>query len=390
MASPETMREIRLRLAGRVAEHVRNDSGDIAPAVRHEPVSFYLDPELFAREQQKLFRETPLVACLSGELPEPGSYLSFDDAGVPIIVWRGRDRVVRAFLNICAHRGARLCREAIGAGHRLTCRFHGWTFGSDGRAIGVPEEAMFDGEIDGDKGLVAVPAEERHGLVFVQATPGSHMDLDAHLGDFGAELAALDLGQAVRVHETEFEVNANWKYVLDTYFENYHVAALHRETFAPNFLHRVRLFDAWGGHHRLTFPQRGVLDWIDKPEAEWPIETLPLAYFIFPNTVIPLGTVATPNGAYFSVNQIFPLGVGRMKNRYGVYAPYGVRSPEHQADLKAAFDAGVLVLGEEDYSVTGESFPALAALPPDKTFPIGRNEVGVQNFHAHVRRALAD
>jgi hypothetical protein len=214
------------------------------------------------------------------------------------------------------------------------------------------------------------------------------MDLDAHLGGFDAELAALDLGQAVRVYETEFEVTANWKYVLDTYFENYHVAALHKETFAPNFLHKVRLFDAWGGHHRLTFPQREVLDWIDKPESEWPIETLPLAYFLFPNTVIPLGTVATPNGAYFSINQIYPRGVGRMKTRYGVYAPYGVQSPEHQADLKRAFDAGVLVLGEEDYSVAGESFPTFDTLPAGKTFPIGRNEIGVQNFHHHVRRAL--
>jgi nitrite reductase/ring-hydroxylating ferredoxin subunit len=386
----ESLREIRAQLARRVVTHLKNDTTDLAPTVMHDEVGFYVDPELYAREQRKLFHETPLVVCLSGDLPKPGSFFLFEDVGVPILVWRGRDGQVRAFLNICAHRGARLCREASGEAGRLSCRFHGWTYASDGAVVGVPEEEHFCGEIDRNRQLVPVPAEERHGVVFVQAQAGSRMDLDAYLGAFEPELAALNLGAATRVHETEFRVACNWKYALDTYFENYHVAALHRETFAPHFLHKVRLFDAWGGHHRLTFPHRGAYDWIDKPEAEWPIDTLPIAYFLFPNTVIPLGTIATPNGSYFSINQIFPLAVGEMMTRYSIYAPRGVQSPEHLADITRAFETSKRVIGEEDYDLAGESYPALSALPGGTTFPIGRNEIGVQNFHQSVRLAVAD
>jgi phenylpropionate dioxygenase-like ring-hydroxylating dioxygenase large terminal subunit len=386
----EAMREIRLRLARRVVEHLKHDTTDLAPDVMHDDVAFYRDPARYEREMQKLFRETPLVAGLSQELPTPGSYLLFEDAGVPIVVWRGQDRQVRAFLNICAHRGARLCREASGRANRLSCRFHGWTYDSTGKLIGVPEEEHFLGQLERNRSLVALPAEERHGVVFVQAEPGSSMDLDAHLGAFEPELAALDLGAATRVFEEDFHVTCNWKYALDTYFENYHVAALHRETFAPNFLHKVRLFDAWGGHHRLTFPHRSVYEWIDKPEDEWPIDTLPIAYFLFPNTVIPLGTVATANGSYFSINQIFPVSVGEMKTRYGIYAPRGVQSPEHLADLTRAFEASKRVLSEEDYAMAGDSYPAFHALPAGTTFPIGRNEVGVQNFHHNIRLAVGD
>jgi phenylpropionate dioxygenase-like ring-hydroxylating dioxygenase large terminal subunit len=360
---------------------------DLAPSVEHTDVSFFLDPEMYQREHRTLFLQTPLVACLSKDLPESGSYRVFDEVGVPIVVMRGKDAKVRAFLNICSHRGARLVRQNCGNASRFTCRFHGWTYDTTGKAIGVPEEQQFCGKIEGQKRLVSLPAEERHGLVFVQATPGSTMDLDAHLGEFGQQLALLDLDQATRVLEDEIRVPSNWKYTYDTYAENYHLPVLHRDTIGHVFAHNLNIFETWGPHHRFTWPQQSIYDWMHKPESEWPIEALPLTYFLFPNMHMAVGSTS-PNGAFISIHRLFPQSVGELLTKITIYAPYGVQSKQHQAEIEASFNAAKQAVKDEDYSVTGEAWSRLSALPAGTKFVAGRHEIGVQYFHSNVRRFL--
>jgi nitrite reductase/ring-hydroxylating ferredoxin subunit len=379
------MREHRLKLARRIAEYARVGRTDLAPGVEHTDVSFFLDPGLYEREHRRLFLETPLVACLSKDLPEPESYRVFDETGVPIVVMRGRDNKVRAFLNICRHRGARLVREDHGKASRFTCRFHGWTFNSMGKAIGVPEEQQFCGQIDEQKHLVSVPAEERYGLVFVQPTPNSAMDLDAHLGEFGQELELLDLDQASLVIEGEIHSPSNWKYTYITYAENYHLPILHRDTLAHVFAHNLNLFDTWGPHHRFTWPQQTIYEWMNKPESEWPIDALPLTYLIFPNFNMAVGSTSA-SGAYISVHRVFPKSVSEMVTKISIYAPFGVQSPEHRAEMEASFKLSMHANEAEDYSVTGEAYPVLAALPRGTKFVAGRHEIGVQNFYRNVRK----
>ncbi len=380
--SSQEMRDLRLELSRRIVVHAEAGTTDMAPSVLNEDVDFYRDPEIFAKEYQKLFRETPIVACLSKELPEKGSYRAFDDLDVPIIVWRGRDGVARAFLNICPHRGARVAREVCGKASRMSCRFHAWTFDPTGKAIGVPEESQFDGEIEDRKRLTAIPCEERHGLVFIQATVGSTMDLDAHLGDFGKELELLDFAQAVPVIEDKFTTPSNWKYVYDTYCENYHLPSLHRDSFATVFAHNLNLFETWGPHHRFTFPHATIYEWMKQPEEEWPIDAMPLTYFLFPNCNIAVGS-ASPNGSLISIHRLFPKSVGELSTTVSVYAPYGVQGEGHMAEIDRAFE-GILV--DEDYSVTGESYHGFKYLPKGTKFPIGRQEIGTQNFHKNVRK----
>lgn len=384
MRSNDAMRALRLTQARRIAEYARNGRTDLASTVEHTDVSFFLDPELYEREHRKLFLETPLVACLSKDLPEPESYRVFDETGVPIVVMRGKDGKVRAFLNVCRHRGARLVRQDCGKAGRFTCRFHGWTYDSTGKVVGVPEERYFCGEIEDQKQLISVPAEERHGLIFVQVTPGSTMDLDAHLGAFGEQLALLDLDQAVRVIEGEIHSPSNWKYTYITYAENYHLPVLHRDSLAKVFAHDLNIFETWGPHHRFTWPQQTIYDWMNKPESEWPIEALPLTHLLFPNMHMAVGSVST-SGGFISIHRVFPKSVGELVTKITVYAPYGVQSPEHQAEIERSFALAKFANEEEDYSVTGEAYPVLATLPPGTKFVTGRNEIGVQNFYRNVR-----
>jgi nitrite reductase/ring-hydroxylating ferredoxin subunit len=348
-------------------------------------IAAYRDPDQFEEEFRKLFREGPQVACLSTDIAEPGSFRCFDDLGVPIVVARGKDGRVRAFLNICTHRGARLVREEHGKAMRFSCRFHGWTFDSQGEAIGLPEEEMFCGAIDARKSLISFPCEERHGLVFVQATAGSTMDLDAHLGDFGEPLELINLKEAHRVDEFSVRSNSNWKYALDTYFENYHLPVLHRDSFAKVFAHGLCLFDTWGPHHRFTFPHADVRKYIGAPEDEWPVESLPVTYFLFPNTIISVGSVSKIGGS-LTLNRLFPPSVGENVTRIVACAQNGVPGPEHIAEIERSLVSIRGAVIDEDYSVTNEAYPALGELPNGWEFAYGRHEIGVQYMHNNFAR----
>ncbi len=383
------LHELRRDLTRTIVAMAKRGETHEADGVLEVDVSFFTDPNLFAREHRKLFREMPLLACLSNEIAEPGDFRIFEETGVPIVVLRGKDGAVRAFLNVCPHRGARVVREECGNASRFTCRFHGWTFDTSGAAIGIPNEPQFCGAIEDRKHLFACPAEERHGLVFVQATPGSTMDLDAHLGEFGPELEALGLKHASTVLTDEVHSLANWKYTLDTYFENYHLPSLHRDTFANVFAHNLCLLETWGPHQRFTFPQRSIHDWMHKPEEEWEIDSLPAQHFLFPNAVITLGSVS-PSGSLVTIHRIFPQAVDRLTNKVAMYAPHGVKSPEHQAEIEASFAAIMGAVRDEDYSVTSEAQCGLPSLPAGTRFPVGRQEIGTQNFHRNVMAAVGD
>ncbi len=378
------LRTLRRQLARAAVDFVRKGETAVAPGVLHEDVSFYLDKEMFAREHQRFFREMPLVVCLSSQLPAPGTYLTFDDTGVPMLVTRGNDGRIRAFLNICPHRASRIVRDFSGKASRFTCRFHGWTFDSTGKAIGIPEEDQFCGEIDAQKHLLPCPAEERHGLVFVQATPGSTMDLDTHLGELTRDFAVIGLETAEIVHSDDLQVPANWKYGLDTFFETYHLNSLHRQTFKGLFS-PVCVFDTFGPHHRYTFAPLVIGDWVNMPESEWQVDLIPLQYFIFPNTIISVGSTSA-TGSTVNIHRIFPQSADHFVSKLSYCAMGGVRSAEHWAEVDRAYATSKAALVNEDYSVASEGHPGLPALPPGTKLPVGRQEIGVQNFHRNVVR----
>src|ERR1043166_7336659 len=121
----------------------------MADAPWRNDVTAYTCPERHKREEQILIRNRPLVMGLSCDWPNPGAYRTDDFAGVPILTVRGRDGTLRAFLNVCRHRGAKVA-QGCGSAAAFTCPYHGWTYGSDGMLRGLPEEARsFPGVRDG-------------------------------------------------------------------------------------------------------------------------------------------------------------------------------------------------------------------------------------------------
>ncbi|HWA63318.1 MAG TPA: aromatic ring-hydroxylating dioxygenase subunit alpha [Caulobacteraceae bacterium] len=385
----QRLHETRLGLGRRIVEHIRNGGSDLAEGPMRNDVSVYLDPARHAAERQKLFRETPLVVCLSNDIKEPGSYRTFDETGVPILVVRGRDGEVRAFLNVCTHRGARLVRESEGKARLFTCWFHGWSYANDGKLAAAPEAERFCDALAERDHLVSVPAAERLGLVFVQATPGSTMDIDAHLGDFAPQLELLQLDKAERVKTGQLPVKANWKYALDTYGEGYHFAALHKQTLAPHFRNDITIYDRFGPHHRVLFVSRQMEEWLDRPEERWGVDhQLGGIHYIFPNTILFAGSVS-PGKGYYTTFRHFPGETpGETITYKTIYAPKGVHSEEYRKEVEDAFDATAHVVTTEDYVVAAEGWRNLAALPKGSTVVYGRQELALQNQHRTIASAI--
>lgn len=234
----------------RILGHIDGNTTDLAGGVWREPTAHYTDPARFEAEVQ-VMRRTAIPFCPSILLPDIGSYLARDAAMTPIFAIRGQDGVVRAFRNACRHRGAQLV-DGTGCKASLTCPYHGWTYGADGRLRGVPHEHGFPGLDKSAHGLVPVTAVERHGMVFVTQDGDGAPDagLDALPGLIGLGWRVIGVAQQ--------EMPANWKIVTEGVLEGYHIRATHAETFYPRQYDNLTLVEPLGRGSRVTFPYQNI------------------------------------------------------------------------------------------------------------------------------------
>lgn len=367
----------------RLVAHAAARTTDRAPAPMPVPATAYTDPARFAAEAAVLFQRLPLVVGLSRDIA-PGDVMLFEAAGPSILVARGRDGVARAFRNLCTHRGAKLLTgEEADCQHRarLTCPFHAWTFDLEGRLIAQPGKGGFAGHPQGARNLFPLDCEERHGLIFVQ--PEGAMDLDAHLGPMAEVLRLLDLAGAEPVRRGRIPAAANWKYALDTYGEGYHFASLHPNNIGITHLSDVAVFDALGLHHRIAFPTKAMAELAPTPRADWPGTDYGGVHFLFPNTVIFMGSVE-PGKTFVQLFRLFPRGVDAMVCEFAVYAPGGVRDAVHRAEVEAAYDITETVVRTEDYAQAARSRANLRTAPAGFELILGANEVALQRLHANI------
>ncbi|MBZ0254279.1 MAG: Rieske (2Fe-2S) protein, partial [Candidatus Methylomirabilis sp.] len=178
---------LEVELIERVLKLLEQGTTHMAEGQARAPVERYLSPERFAREERTLFRRRPLILGHASRLAAPGDFFTHDLAGVPILCVRDRGGRFRAFLNVCRHRGTRVVEAEGGRDARsFACPYHAWTYGLDGRLLGLPHADGFP-EIDRDKtGLVALPAEEFAGFLWAVPTPGPGLDARAALGPLAA------------------------------------------------------------------------------------------------------------------------------------------------------------------------------------------------------------
>ena len=212
---------------------------DVVPATDDDAVSLpawiYRDPEFFELEKELIFRPSWQIVCHVNDVPRCGDYHSLDFLGQSIIVLRGEDGQVRSFHNACRHRAARLLDETRGhCGRRITCPYHAWTYGLDGRLLTVPQRNDFKGLDRERHGLVPLEQEVFMGFVFVRLG-GSPAESAAPLPSV-REMAApyVDELEAYRLEElmpqgrvTLRPRSVNWKNVGDNYSDGLHIPVAH-------------------------------------------------------------------------------------------------------------------------------------------------------------------
>lgn len=372
-------------LAQRAYHHFRNRTTDQAPSTMQLPVEAYLDEARFRREFDRIFRQLPLGLALSIELPEPGSYLAREVSNIPVLLTRDQQGKVRAFLNVCRHRGATICPEGAGKKSRFVCPYHSWVYAADGELTRVNAAETF-GEVDRSAlGLTELTCAEKSGVIWVALKPGATFDIDDWLGDFSGKLDSLDLGNWY-LYEQRTLVSPGWKATFDGYLEVYHHDTVHGGTVGKHTIGNLLVHDTYGPHQRLTFGRKN-LEELDKEDGDdWDgSQYIRIIHSVFPNLSIS-GII----GGHCLVSQVFP-GESPDSTITRQTLLCATR-PETEAEESAAQQFSAMTLQavrDEDYVIAGSIQKALRA-GANTNFFIGRNEPGLQHFHGWIAHFMQD
>ncbi|GAS92489.1 aromatic ring-hydroxylating oxygenase subunit alpha [Mycolicibacterium brisbanense] len=202
---------------------------------------YYWDPEIFRAEQENIFEKMWFCSVRSSDLPEPGDFRKVQVGRESVLIVRGRDKQLRAFLNICRHRGAMLCTEDSGAVKRhLRCPYHAWTYGLDGKLVAAPNLGTLKGEDGADidrteYGLVPVALREWLGYAWVclaDEPPSFEDDVIGAVTQRLGDPAAIDhyhIDELAVGRRVVYDVAANWKLIVENFMECYHCATIHPE-----------------------------------------------------------------------------------------------------------------------------------------------------------------
>jgi phenylpropionate dioxygenase-like ring-hydroxylating dioxygenase large terminal subunit len=382
-------RQDQVGLLKQLLHYVETGTTALADAPWENDVSVYADPAHLAREERILFRRYPMLMGFASEWATPGAFRTDDHLGVPILVVRGSDGRLRAFLNVCRHRGAKVAAGA-GTARVFSCPYHAWTYDLAGRVRGIPDERCFPGVRPGRSSLTELPLCEKHGLVWVIPTPAAdgatRFDIDPWLGGLGAQLAGFGFESWHLQDRRLIPETMNWKLVMDTFHEGYHIGFLHRDSLKEILHGNVADFAAYGFNHRLTFPRRKLERLKSAPEATWDLMwNTTVIYALFPNTILML------QGDHVELARVFPCD-GRADRAVMELSLHVPRAPASEEEVDHWRKNMQLVLDV----VTGEDFPAGRSIQAGirsgaQTHTVfGRNEPAMIHYHRSLQAALAE
>ena len=353
----------------RLLARLRDGSTDSCAAEARIDATCFTDPGILERERSRLFRQAPQPVAFSGEIPDPGCYLALEVLDTPVLLSRDEHGVLHAFINACAHRGARLAGGS-GKVRALTCPFHGWTYQADGALRGRPGKAYFDSPPE-SAGLSPLPVSERHGLVVLGSNGQVSQDcVDEALNELGAELATYGFGQYRTLERRQLTVQANWKLVNDLSLESYHFATLHRDSVAE-MLAANAVVDTYSRHSRWAFPLKSISRLNELDESEWPgsLEGS-VTYTLYPGVMVLVNSL----GAQMIRAEPGPSPDTTTITYVGMCAP----GCDTEAAL-AAYRFGGDVFANEDLPAAEQCQRGIAARGGD--YPLGRNEPLLQFWH---------
>ncbi|MBS0549106.1 MAG: Rieske 2Fe-2S domain-containing protein [Proteobacteria bacterium] len=372
----------------RMLEMARANRRDDAPSITHAPVDAYISQERFEREVQTLFRRHPVVVAFSAQVRKPGDFVTSTDTGQPILVVRGKDMKLRAFLNVCRHRTATVETKPCGSNKRaFVCPYHGWSYDLTGKLVGITDGAWF-GDIDRSAhGLKQLAVAEHCGLVWVVPTAlqegqSADIDLDAQLGPVKADLDSWDMSGWEVQSITPIRPRMNWKLVIDTFLELYHFRYLHGASVAPLFLDNITTYERRDRHSRFAVAKTTLLEIDKEPREKWRLlDHAVMLYNLFPHTV--LAYTADHCGVFTS----YPISPDEALINVTVLVDPAVRATKHEDYWKKNQDL-ILAALAEDFAV-GASIQANFRSGANVVQTFGKFEKALGWYHKEIDDALS-
>ena len=275
------------------------------PELPDIPAGRYTDPRFFELEQEHIWRKSWLFAAHIDEIPQPGCWRLWENAGQPVIIVHANDGRVNAFYNTCSHRGAPIVTEQSGQRSRLVCKYHGWTYSHSGDLLAVRDPEDFVNLDKSCRGLTPVRCERFGNLIFVNFDANAD-SLMQWLGPVADEWEEFQFGNCRLAARHIWDLNCNWKIAMEANAEVYHVRSIHPRTVAPILDDRRNVNTLYPqGHGRMVAPRPQTAEdpgdlltqrspWVEMETVGEIARTCTQSYGIFPNWVSPLSQWTIP------------------------------------------------------------------------------------------------
>jgi phenylpropionate dioxygenase-like ring-hydroxylating dioxygenase large terminal subunit len=308
-----------------------------------------------------------------------------------VIVVRQKDGGVKAFVNLCRHRGALLEERDKGRCRIFSCAYHRWSYNTDGSLRAITRDDTF-GEIDRSvQGLVELPVEERHGFIWIVDEASAEIDVASWLGpDMDGILGSYGLDKMVCFQGEAFDEPVNWKIMQDAFLDGYHIQYAHPNT-AGRIVHtNVMAFEDFGRHCRFIAPRKSIDRWIeedpgDRSLAKHVIET----HFFLPCHTL----LRQPDHYQLLTFRPHPKEPGRSQMEMRLIVP---RHEDSGMELEAwtrlwekNWEILLAVLHREDFPLLRASQTGMESANAGSMM-LGRNEIANQIFHRELRKLVAE
>jgi phenylpropionate dioxygenase-like ring-hydroxylating dioxygenase large terminal subunit len=226
-----------------------------------------IDPAYYEDERAAIFRRTWLMVGRVERLPRKGSYFTRElaAAGTSLVLVKGADGEIRAFHNICRHRGNKLVwndfpgEETAGSCRQFTCKYHAWRYALDGKLTFVQQEGEFFGLDKDDYGLKGVACEVWEGFIFVNLDPQE--SLTEYLGEMAKGVEGYPFHEMTEVYSYRAEIGSNWKLFIDAFAEFYHAPVLHQKQAVKGEADKLAGYGFEALHYELSSPHSMISSW---------------------------------------------------------------------------------------------------------------------------------
>ena len=364
-------------LAGILADYDESAPLESASTI---PGSWYTDARVAELEKRAVWGNTWQMVARADQLAVPGSYVTADVGGEPVVVVRGKDDVLRAFFNVCRHHAAAVCTKAEGRADNLRCPYHGWTYGLDGRFKSAPDVDGMKCFAAEDNSLVPIAVDVWEGLVFVHLDAAAE-PLARHLGGLVDRVRPLGLGALKFAGRREWILQCNWKVFVDNYLDGgYHVPFLHKglNSILSFKEYAIECFDRVCLQSSAIDPTAGeaMTASVRKGKA--------LYYWLYPNLML------NWYEGYLDTNLVLPLGIDRMKVVFDFW--FSDVSEAARASNERSMQVSERIQ-DEDHAICESVQRGLSSRAYGKGRLSVRREAGAHLFHrllaADLRRAAA-